>query len=434
MPGCSKCRPSIIGEGVETMNPAQIDEWLLKGLRTSPDTAGGDGMAPLSDADWEELVRQSDRHRITPYLYHHLRTVHPDWPIPPGIVGQLRQAHLDNAARNLRLYGHLGKILQLLRASEVPVIALKGAYLAERIYDHRALRYLGDLDLLVREDDLGKVDALMLELGCHPTLPSRIVGPDNNEFVYEMPRRDLSVEIHWRILPPQFPFPIDAEGQWKRARPAVLAGVETLVFCPEDLLLHLCLHAGCTHGFEPGLRLFCDIREILRHHEADLDWPLVRRLIREWGVGKSAYLTLSLARELLGAKLPDGWLEELRPADFDERYVALAKDQIFSRRPRTGPPLSMWPAVAQFWGATRFRDKAGLFWKGFFLSREAMARRYPVAVDSWKLNFYYAVRLRDLVRTYGRDVGRWLRRDKDMRAVAEEGRNLTALKEWLTSS
>jgi len=416
------------------MNHAQIDEWLLNGLRASPGPAGGGGMTPLSEADWEELVQQSDRHRITPYLYHHLRTVHPDLPTPPDIVGKLRQGHLDNAARNLRLYGHLGKILQLLRDNGVPAIALKGAYLAEQVYAHRALRYLGDLDLLVRKDDLEKVDALLLGMGCRPTIPNRIVGPDNNEFVYEMPRRDLCVEIHWRILPPQFPFPIDTEGQWNRARPAVLAGVETLVFCPEDLLLHLCLHAGCTHGFEPGLRLFCDIREILRHHEADMDWGLVRRLIQEWGIGKSVYLTLKLAQELVGARVPGGFLEELRPGDFDERYVALAKDQVFARKVRTGQPLSMWPAVAQFWGATRLRDKVKLFWKGLFLPRESMARLYPVPADSWKMNFYYAVRLRDLLRTYGRDAWRWLRRDKDMQAVAQEGRDLTALKDWLMSS
>lgn len=416
------------------MNPAQIDEWLLNGLRAGSDQTGVAGSQAPSEADWEELVQQSNRHRITPYLYHHLRTVHPDVPIPPGIVGKLRQGHLDNAARNLRLYGHLGKILQLLRGNDVPVIALKGAYLAERVYAHRALRYLGDLDLLVRNDDLTKVDALLLGMGCIPMLANRIVGPDNNEFVYEMPRRDLSVEIHWSILPPQFPFPIDTEGQWRRARPAVLAGVETLVFCPEDLLLHLCLHAGCTHGFEPGLRLFCDIREILRHHEGDLDWTLVRRLIREWGIGKSVYLTLHLARELLGAKVPEGVMDELRPGNFDERFVALAKDQIFGRKVRTGQPLSMWPAVAQFWGAGRLRDKVRLFWMGLFLPRESMARLYPVPVDSWKMKFYYAVRLRDLLRIYGRDVGRWLRRDKDMQAFAQEGRNLTTLKAWLMSS
>lgn len=414
------------------MNRDQIDEWLLAYLQSSPTPDGVGGVALPAEGDWEELLRQSDRHKVTPLLYHRLRNCHPDLLIPDGITGKLRQAHLDNSARNLRLYSHLGKILRLLRLENIPVIALKGAYLAELVYAHHALRFMNDLDLLVHEDDLMKVDALLLEMGCTPTVYHRTVD-GNCEFVYIMPKRDVCLEIHWSILPPQFPFPIDTDGQWERSRPVIIAGVEAAVFCPEDLLLHLCLHAGCTHGFEPGLRLFNDIIEILRQHEADIDWSLVHRLTREWGVGKSVYLTLKLAMELLGARLPEGFLEDLRPGDFDERFVVLAKNQIFSRRPQTTkPPLSMAPAVAQFWEASRFRDKVTLFWKGLFISRKSMARLYPVPSDSLRIYFYYVVRLRDLLRTYGRDVWRWLKRDQEMLDYAQEGRDLTTLKDWLS--
>ena len=204
---------------------------------------------------------------------------------------------------------------------------------------------------------------------------------------------------------PQFPFPIDTDGQWGRSRPVIIAGVEAAVFCPEDLLLHLCLHAGCTHGFEPGLRLFNDIIEILQQHEADMDWSLVHRLTVEWDVGKSVYLTLKLAMELLGARLPEGFLEDLRPGDFNERFVVLAKNQIFSRRPPTRPPLSMGPAVAQFWGASRFRDKVILFWKRFFLSRKTMARVYPAPADSLRIYYYYVVRLRNFCKLMAATFG-----------------------------
>jgi hypothetical protein len=332
------------------MNSDQINEWLLACLRSSPAPAGVGGVAPLSEGDWEEILRKSDRHKVTPLLYHRLRTCHPDLPIPDGITRKLRQAHLDNSARNLRLYSHLGKVLRLLRQENIPVIALKGAYLAEFVYAYRALRFMNDLDLLVHEDDLMKVDTLLLEMGCTPTDYHRTVE-GTNEFVYIMPKRDVCLEIHWSILHPLFPFPIDTDGQWGRSRPVIIEGVGAAVFCPEDLLVHLCLHAACGHRFEPGLRLFCDIIEILRQHDTDIDWSLVHRLTREWGVGKSVYLTLKLAMEMLGARLPEGFLEDLRPADFDERFVVLAKDQIFSRRPQTTRrPLSMTPPVAQFWG------------------------------------------------------------------------------------
>lgn len=248
-----------------------------------------------------------------------------------------------------------------------------------------------------------------------------------------MPKRDVILEIHWSILSSLFPFRIDTDGQWARSKPALIAGVEAAVLCPEDLLLHLCLHAGCAHGFEPGLRLFCDVSEILQHTGADMDWGVVQRRTREWGIGKSVYLTLKLTRELLGVALPEGLLDALKPSDFDEHFVALARDQIFSRRLRTGPPLSLWPAVARFWGSARLRDKVLLFLQGFFLPREAMARLYPPPADSIRIYFYYVVRLRDLLRLFGRDVWRLLRRDKEMQAFAKDGKDLTTLKDWLMS-
>jgi hypothetical protein len=348
-------------------------------------------------------------------------------------VARLRQVYLENAARNLRLYSNLAGVLECFRREGIRVIVLKGAHLAELVYRNHALRFMGDLDLLVREEDLTRADTVLLAMGCTPNEQNRVVGPDNNEFVYVMPKRDVSLEIHWKIISSQFPFSIDTEDQWKRARPALIGGVEALVLCPEDLLLHLCLHAGCTHGFEPGLKLFCDISEILKPDGEGVDWALVQSRTHEWRVEKCVYLTLLLTRELLGVALPVELMQALKPSDFAEHYVVLAKEQIFSRKLRTGPPLSMWPAVARFWGAARLRDKIFIFLKGFFIPRETMARLYPAPADSVRIYFYYFVRLRDLVRVYGHDLWRWLRRDESMRILAQEGEALTSLKDWLSS-
>ena len=355
-------------------------------------------------------------------------------PIPPNVMGRLRQAYLGNDARNLMLYQNLSRVLKILRHNSIPVIVLKGAHLAELVYGHRALRFMSDLDLLVKKDDLMRVDALLLELGCTTTVHNRIAGKDNNQFDYLMPTRDVIMEIHWSILSSLFPFRIDTDGQWKRSRPVAIAGIDAAVLCPEDLLLHLCLHASCTHGFDPGLRLFCDISEVLQQDGGGMDWGLVQRLTREWGIGKSVYLTLHLTKELLGVASPEGLMEELKPNDFDEHIVALARGQIFSRRVRTGPPLSLWRRhVARFWGSARLRDKVLLFLKGFFLPRDGMALLYPAPADSIRIYFYYVVRLRDLLRLFGSGVWRLLRRDKEMQAFAKEGKDLTALKDWLMS-
>ncbi len=420
-------------QNYSTCKPAIIDDLLLNVLNVRQAHGTQTHLEPLREEQGEELVIQATRHGIAPYLYHQLRTFHPDTVIPAVVADKLRQAHLGNSARTMMLFNNLHRVLKLFQDHHIPVIALKGAHLAELIYPHRALRYMGDLDLLVKQEDLLRADALLLDMGCTTTDHSRSVGDDNNEFVYAMPKRDVSLEIHWMILPPQFPFTIDTNGLWERSKPALIDGVNVRILCPEDLLLHLCVHAGCTHGFEPGLKLFCDISELLRHHRQEINWTLVRQRSQEWGVNNCVYLTLKLSVDLFGVNIPEDVMTALKPDNFDNRFTSLATDQIFSRRPRTGPPLSLWPAVAKFWGTTRLRDKISLFVKGFFISKTAMSRLYPAPAESFRINFYYFVRLKDLFRVYGRDVWRWLRRDSTMKALAKEGKDLTALKDWLAS-
>jgi hypothetical protein len=57
------------------------------------------------------------------------------------------------------LYQELQTVLKTFkfRAASIAVIALKGAFLAELVYENIGLRAIGDVDLLVKKEDLEKV-------------------------------------------------------------------------------------------------------------------------------------------------------------------------------------------------------------------------------------------------------------------------------------
>ena len=420
------------------MDQSRIDELLLYCLRVVPDEMGDERLEALSSSDWNGFIEASGWHGVAPLLYHYLRISHSDIRIPADVMGRLRQAYLENVARNMGLYHKLGKVLDLLRRNNISVIVLKGAHLAELVYGNRALRSMGDVDLLVHKDDLMRVETVLLGIGYTPLDYDRTISKDNKHFGYILSKRELHLEVHWTVLPsmyPMYPFDIDINGQWERSRPAVIAGFEVAVLCPEDLLLHLCLHA-CEHVFEPGLRNLYDICKTLQHYEGEMDWGLVQLRTRQWGMGKCVYLTLRLAKELLGVILPDGLMEALKPNDFDERLIALAKEQVFSTRMGTGHILSLSTAVAKFWGSQRLRDKAPLFLKilkEVFPPREVMVRKYPLPSDSIRIYLYYATRFRDLLRRHGHHVWRLLRGDEDMRASARRANDIAILKDWLMS-
>jgi hypothetical protein len=346
---------------------------------------------------------------------------------------RLREIYLYSAKENIRLYHELAKVLKTLQNDGIPVIALKGAHLAEIVYGNIALRPMSDVDILVGRTDLSRVMEKLLEIGYSPTSRfwiEAVCATHHHLPPFTKPGA-ASIEIHWSIMPPSYPFEVDVDDLWQRARSDTIDGVEVLVLSPEDLLLHLCLHTSCQHRFIVGLRAFCDIAETIRHYQDEIDWDQVQLRARQWGAGKCVYLTLYLARELLEAAVPDEVLDPLRPDGFELQVVAWAREQIFADR-SDSPLLS--PNLAQFWGPKRLPDKAILLLKSAFPSPEIMARMYPATPDSPRIYFYYPVRLKDLLLRHGRAAWQMLRRDEEMMALVERENRKTALSDWLASA
>jgi hypothetical protein len=414
------------------MDQSRADELLLYCLRVVSDEVGDGRLEALSGSDWNVVIKASRRHGVAPLLYHRLRTFHSDVPIPANVVGRLRQGYLENAARNMLLYHRLGDVLGLLRRDNISVIVLKGAHLAELVYGNRALRFMGDVDLLVHRDDLMRVEAILLGMGYAPAECHRLIAEDNYNFGYGLRNRELFVEVHWSFLPSLYRVRIDIDGQWERSRQATIAGVEVSVLCPEDLLLYLCLHTS-KHLCEMGLRPLCDIAETIRYFWKEIDWKQVQLRSEQCGEGKCVYLLLRLVRELLGASVPDDLMKAVKPSDFAECFMVLAKERIFACGLWNSDGLSLSPNIAQLWGSKRLVNKATLFLRRAFPSPEELARAYPAPSDSIQIYFYYLVRIRDVVLRHGRQVWRLLRWNEGMRGLAKKENDMTALRDWLLS-
>jgi hypothetical protein len=414
------------------MDQTQIDELLLYCLRVVPDEAGDGSHEMLSSSDWDVLIAESDRYRVAPLLYHRLRTFHSNMPIPANVMTMLRRIYLQSARRGMHLYHELGKVLGLLRHANIPVIVLKGAHLAELVYGNIALRPMGDVDVLVHMDDLMRVEAALLGMGYAPTERHRQVTKDTWHFIYVSPKTGLTVEVHWTFLPSMYHLKIDIDGQWERSRQAIIAGVEVSVLCPEDLLLYLCLHTS-KHLFKMGLKPLYDIFETIRYYGKEIDWKQVQLRSEQSGEAKCVYLTFRLAEELLGASVPDDLMSAIKPNDFDERFMLLAKERIFARGHWNSDGLPLSPNIAQLWGSKRLLKKGTLFLRRAFPSPEEVAQMYPAPSDSVRIYFYYAVRIKDLFLRHGRQVWRLLRRNEGMRGLAKQENDMTPLNDWLMS-
>lgn len=418
------------------MGRSRTDERLLSILRADGSGTGAAGSGAWSGGDWEDLLRTADRHGLAPLLYSRL-AAHPDGPagapVPAEAIGRLRRSYLQSAGRNMHLYRELGKALGRLRRDGIPVMALKGAHLAEEVYGDIALRPMSDVDLLVYPEDLGRVEEVLVGMGYLPVECHRSIAGDNHHFAYRSARKGPVVEVHWAFLPSRLGFSIDMDGVWERSVPSVLAGAQASVLCPEDNLLFLCLHAS-KHLFSGGgLRPLYDISAVIRHHGEEIDWKEVRVRGRQWGIERCVYAALTLAGEMFGVSLPESLMKSVQPADLDERFMESARERIFACGHRTPDGSSLSFNVARLFRAGSSYDKAALFLGRVFPSREEMARRYPAPADSRRIYLYYPARFLDLLLRHGRQGWRLARREEGMRELAEREIENASLRDRLMS-
>jgi hypothetical protein len=415
------------------MNPEEADRQLLFCLSERNDEAKAGVMGQWQASDWDELLRQSVRHGLTPYVYHRLKAIRPAPLIPEPVGRKLREITYYCASRNMRLFHDLEVVLRTLHEGGIPVIVLKGAYLAEAVYDNISLRQMSDLDIMVKKSDLEGAASHVRSLGYSQS-------SDFWSESYLRVRRHLApfykhgsapIEIHWTIISPEEPFDVNPDRLWRNARAVTIAGVETLGLSLEDMLLHLCVNNLYQDRFLAGLKGCNDISVTVKRFQNEIDWEKLRVHAREWKAEKAVYIMMVLVRDLYGVYMPDSVLKALKPLSPVSMPAVWAREQIFYNRDFAP---GMRTNLVRVWKTRSIRDKATIILKSLFPSLRFMAGRYPVSPDSKRIYLYYPVRLMHLFRRWGGAAWHLLVREKKTMTVLERENRGNALEQWLRST
>jgi len=379
--------------------------------------------------DWDFIAKTSCEHGIGPLVYHNFQKSGIANQVRPSAAESLRGAYYGNAARNALLFAELQSVLTRMQEFKIDVIVLKGAALAGSVYPQKTLRTMTDIDLLVRNPSLPLVEKLLLQKGYRPDRRNDGWWEHHYHwgFVKITSSMKIHFEIHWHIDYPTTPFNIDIEGMWKNAVRARVAGVDVLVLSPEDLLLHLCQHA-CKHKLI-GVRPLCDIRETIRHYKRRIRWGEIETRAAEWRITPQVCLTLRLAKDLLGAEVPQAVLNAMRPDDFNDGLLDLARGMVLNRATEN---LFQDDARMVFEFYSKCSSLKGA-WAALTepFSRKAIAKRYLLPSASKRIYFYYPVLLRDLCVRYFFVLWHMVR-DRQHTILSNERKpNDACLEEWL---
>jgi hypothetical protein len=283
---------------------------LITIARVELDELERDRVADLlsGSLDWDALLVLAERHNLEPLLYQHLHR-YGSGRVPANILERLRHECKTIAGRTFLLASKLQRISAHLYARGIDHISYKGPLFAEGYYGSCALRVSNDLDLIVRPSELSAVREVLAEIGFH----------DHNGLSHEQQEAafrlgfehpfhgpgGVDLDLHWRIVQKFKSRSLDMNGIWQRIQPANLFGAEIPTFCPEDMLVALCLHAG-HHGWMQ-LSHFCDIAQLLRAHPR-LDWNIVNSHLGDSNTRRLLFVCWHLLKKHWNAQIPDAML------------------------------------------------------------------------------------------------------------------------------
>ena len=194
--------------------------------------------------------------------------------LPPGLAASLRTAHEEQRARNRRLLGELKRLRDRFIDAGMPMIALKGPYLAQRFYGAIDRRRFWDLDVLVRGHDRPAAGRILASAGyardSRVLLHERLSAHFTHAADYAGP--DGRLDLHWALA--RHPsYRLDYRALWAAAHPYVLDGCELTVLSDEYEIVFSVL--SCLRDIERGrlrMRSLVDLHMILQGTRGNVDW------------------------------------------------------------------------------------------------------------------------------------------------------------------
>ena len=256
-----------------------------------------EGAAGKADAEfWPRVIRLASEQLVLNAIAD-VAAGQGDPLTPPGDVSDfLRQMENSNRQRNEWLLDALIEANAALQKKGIRAVALKGAaFLAENVEDSAAWRFFGDLDFLVREDDLLAAVSVLKGLGY---IESPTVYHPNFHRHYPFlkhPDGYGGIDVHTRLAASAQSILLDPVAFLEGAVPLKVGGSDVLVPSITDRLAHLIVNAQVLdYRFERRLFRLRDVLDFADLSGRGADLSDIRQRFSRYGSVRpfDAYLAM----------------------------------------------------------------------------------------------------------------------------------------------
>jgi hypothetical protein len=244
--------------------------------------------------------------------------------VPASVAEELRQSHLENTLRNVRLRQQLTQAAEALNADGIVPLLFKGSLqLVDGTLAGVGDRSMIDLDLLVPGDQLQAADEALRGLGYAPDPGKPFLHP--HELPFLRARAAGPIELHVELGSPPIPSVLPAAEAWADSSELPFGDAVARALSPTHQVLNNILHSAVQDldhavGALP-LRQLLTLSQLVRTHGSAVDWAEIDRRMELPGLGGELRDHLWLAHRVAGMPRPDA-SRRVRPRVHEARVLA----------------------------------------------------------------------------------------------------------------
>lgn len=295
----------------------------------------------------------------------------------------------------------LEKVARLLDKNDIQLVALKNSGITLALYPHFGSCPMGDVDVLVSKSAFRRAHTILIDAGYKLKFRSPFDQDDieaaelagGAEYSVTLDNGEhLWFELQWRpvagrwIQPAQEP---KVDDLIKRSKP--INNSKARLLSSEDNLIQVALHTA-KHSFvrAPGFRLHTDVDRIVTVE--DIDWDIFISRVCNLKTKTAVYLSLQMARTLLGTSVPDNVLSTLKPNTFKVKIMNMWLERVGIFE----PDAPKWSKVGFIIFVCLLFDDLTDFFRGVFPSTRRMKENYNFN-NPLLLPYYHGKRLLNLL-------------------------------------
>jgi hypothetical protein len=294
--------------------PPSVSETLstVGAIFRSPAVAG-----QLSEDQWGSVLLLANHTELLPQIAERVLNCKGDLDLPACVHHRFLRERQLNGFNRLSIEFELDELERLLGDMACPLVLLKGCAYLKAGLRWADGRRSGDVDLLVREQDVERVSEKLLHSGFE--FDEELDPRDASYFrrwLHELPPvhhnyRKKEIDLHFRLLPQCDPNSFSSDSLIDRS--IAIQGSVFRWLDPVDRIIHAAINLGRTGEYRRALRDLWDIQSLIQDAGGTdhYCWVDLADRSRELGVQKTVSEVLLLAEQAVGLVVPDEFVQRI---------------------------------------------------------------------------------------------------------------------------